>query len=153
MLLDADDRVLLFHTIDPTTPDLGFWWELPGGGMEPGESYVETAVRELGEESGLLVPGADVTVPTWFRSATYRRRGRRTLQHEQVVCVRLGESGPALSSVGRTPDELEDYLGHRWWSIADIEASAERFFPGHLPTYLGPFLRGEAIDEPFEHWN
>ncbi len=153
MLLDAKQRVLLFDTIDPTMPELGRWWELPGGGMEPGETLVDTAVRELFEETGLVVAPGAVPAPTWFRSATYRRRGRRTLQHEQVVMVRLSSVEPELSTAGRTPDEVEDYLGHRWWNVAEVEASTERFFPGLLPQLLARFLRGEPINEPFEHWN
>ncbi|MEH1016342.1 NUDIX domain-containing protein [Micromonospora sp. CPCC 206060] len=39
--------MLLFHTKDPTYPEQGTWWELPGGGLEPGETYREAAVRDL----------------------------------------------------------------------------------------------------------
>ncbi|MEG0711102.1 MAG: NUDIX hydrolase, partial [Niameybacter sp.] len=32
-------------------PDTGFeWWTLPGGGMEPEESVIDTIVREVEEE-------------------------------------------------------------------------------------------------------
>ena len=55
VLLDDDDRLLLFRTVDPTMPEIGEWWELPGGGIEPGESYAETAVREICEEPGFEV--------------------------------------------------------------------------------------------------
>ena len=32
----------------------GKWWDLPKGGMNPGESFLEAAVRELEEETGLV---------------------------------------------------------------------------------------------------
>ncbi|HYU04877.1 MAG TPA: hypothetical protein VEL02_13615, partial [Jatrophihabitantaceae bacterium] len=34
VVLDVQDKVLLFHTHDPDHPDLGSWWELPGGGID-----------------------------------------------------------------------------------------------------------------------
>lgn len=46
---DAAGRVLLGRRAD--TLD----WELPGGKVEPGESAVDGAVREVAEETGLLV--------------------------------------------------------------------------------------------------
>lgn len=53
VVLDADDCVLLFHTRDPTDPELGTWWELPGGGIELGETYVDAAIRGLREATGI----------------------------------------------------------------------------------------------------
>jgi hypothetical protein len=54
---------------------------------------------------------------------------------------------------GRTANELGIYVGARWWNLADILASSERFYPGRLPELLPAFLAGESIDEPFEYWN
>jgi len=31
--------MVLFHTHDLDHPDLGQWWELPGGGIDPGETH------------------------------------------------------------------------------------------------------------------
>ena len=50
VLADAGQRILLFHA---RTADSGDWWELPGGGIEPGESYLDAAVRaEPGPAAG-----------------------------------------------------------------------------------------------------
>lgn len=153
VLLDSAGDLLLFRTIDASTPTTGTWWELPGGGMEAGESVAQTAARELREETGLEVSLAQMPEPAWTRSATYLRRGRRTLQHEVVVALRVDLRAPEPAVSGRTPDEREDYVGHRWWTVAELRSSTERFFPGRLPELIEPFLSGATIDEPFEWWN
>ncbi|MEU3660014.1 NUDIX hydrolase [Streptomyces sp. NPDC032940] len=47
LITDDQDRLLLVERVD--TGD----WGLPGGLMEPGESFEETGVREVREETGL----------------------------------------------------------------------------------------------------
>jgi 8-oxo-dGTP pyrophosphatase MutT (NUDIX family) len=54
VVLDSEGRLLLFHTRDPSIPELGTWWELPGGGIEPGETRHDAAIRELREETGIV---------------------------------------------------------------------------------------------------
>ncbi len=46
----TDDRVILVRQYRHVTQD--FSWEVPGGGMEPGESPADTAQREMREEAG-----------------------------------------------------------------------------------------------------
>jgi 8-oxo-dGTP pyrophosphatase MutT (NUDIX family) len=155
VLLDDEGRLLLFRTIDPTMPETGQWWELPGGGVEPGETVVDTAVREIAEETGFELARTEVGVPTWRRDSTYVRRHRRTWQHEVVVTAHVLGAAPVPARDGRTEEELQEYVGHRWWSIGDLVAAAgtERFFPGRLPELIADFLAGVPIDEPFDLWN
>ncbi|GAA2344766.1 NUDIX domain-containing protein [Dactylosporangium salmoneum] len=46
--------VLLLHSRDPAYPELGRWWELPGG-IDPGGTFREAAVRDLAEQAGIVV--------------------------------------------------------------------------------------------------
>ena len=150
---DLAGAILLFRTKDPTDPELGTWWELPGGGLEAGESHADAAVRELMEETGIRLDPAAVGAPTWRRDATYRYRGARRLQHEQVLTARLTAAAPAVDGAGRVDFEDEDYFGYRWWPVDELIGSRERFYPGRLPELLSAFLAGERIDEPFELWS
>jgi len=152
VLTDEGGRVLLFHAVTADVPAPG-WWELPGGGIHSGESYLDAAVREVQEETGLLLDPAMVGPPSWRRDSTWRSRGLRRLQHEVVVAARVTGHRPAIRADGRTAYELEIYVDARWWEVTDILASTERFYPGRLPEFLPAFLAGQAIDEPFEFWN
>jgi 8-oxo-dGTP pyrophosphatase MutT (NUDIX family) len=152
-VLDEGDRLLLFHGRDLTAPELGTWWELPGGGLEPGETYADAAIRELSEEAGILAQPNQVGAPSWRRSATFRYRGTRWINHERVLEVRLDAPGPEVDGGGRVAFEKEDYFGFRWWPLEEVISSRERFYPGRLPKMLLRFLAGESIDEPFEYWS
>jgi 8-oxo-dGTP pyrophosphatase MutT (NUDIX family) len=152
VLLDADRRVLLLHTRDLSNPNFGLSWELPGGGLEGREEYVDAAVRELHQETGLLIDRRQVHRPTWRRDVSFVYRGERRLQHEVIAVVELNVTTPAIDESGRVGAETAVHFEHRWWTLAEIVASGERFFPRSLPALLPRALAGEHIVEPLEYW-
>ena len=116
---DSEGRILLFRTRDVTAPELGEWWELPGGGIDAGETYLEAALRELREEAGIVAAAHQVGAPSWRRTATFRYRRGRRLQHEVVVRITLGAPGPAVDEAGRLDYEKEDYFDFAWCARRD----------------------------------
>lgn len=153
VVIDDDERVLLFRIREPKHPEQGTVWELPGGGIDPGETYVQAALRELVEETGIVVDPGDVQPPSWHRRVTFQHAGARRIQDEAVVAIRLRDRAPTVDAAQQLPDELDTYHGAKWWSVAEVEASHERFFPGRLPSLLRRFLDGEQIHEPFEYFS
>jgi 8-oxo-dGTP pyrophosphatase MutT (NUDIX family) len=150
--LDAIGNVLLLHVRDVGDPSFGTSWELPGGGIEEGETFVDAVVRELREETGLHVTAANVSEPTWRRVVIYTYRRTRRLHHEAVAVVRLHSEMPRIEGAQRSDFEAEDCFESRWWSVSAIVASDERFYPRSLPLVLPRILAGDEIDEPLEIW-
>jgi len=50
MLVNADGKVFVGKRIDNREGD---WWQMPQGGVDPGEDMREAALRELWEETGV----------------------------------------------------------------------------------------------------
>ena len=152
VLQEASGRILLLHVRDATQPEFGTAWELPGGGIEAGEDYVQAAIRELHEETGLEIPRESIAAPSWHREVSYVYRNVHRQQHEIVAAARLVAAVPSIRGSNRFDAEQDDVLGAEWWSLEDIAASSERFYPKSLARLLPAFLRGEVIREPLEVW-
>lgn len=152
VVVDAERNVLLIRARDVTAPELGEWWELPGGGLEPGESVVEAARRELWEEAGLDMAPADIAVPSWHRMVAYPFHGVLRVQAESVMTAAVGGVRPRCAAAGPDDYERDDHAGFRWVDLEWVEGSQDLFFPGTLPRYLRAHLEGEVILEPFEWW-
>ena len=50
MLLNREGQVFVGQRLDTTLEA----WQMPQGGIDPGEEPLETAIRELGEETGII---------------------------------------------------------------------------------------------------
>lgn len=143
ILLDADGRILLFRAVMPGEPKREFWIT-PGGGVHPGETSLEAVRRELWEETGLA--DAEMGPCVWLRDQTFSFGGRWINQQEHFFVARA----PAFDVSTDNHEELErTFLAeHRWWSLAEIAASSERFVPRDFAALVEPLVAGDWPVEP-----
>ena len=145
VLLDGDDRILLFRGSDPHVPDLPFWFT-PGGGADPGESLEEAALRELREETGCTA--AQLTGALWTRRAAFDFEGVPYEQHETFFLARVDAF--EVDTGGFTDLERRAVHTHRWWTLPELATTDELVYPTELPTLLGDLLERGLPGAPFE---
>jgi 8-oxo-dGTP diphosphatase len=127
-IADAEGRVLLVkHTYGQLN------WELPGGGGEVGESPVETAVREVQEETGLTVVAQHMTGSYYTPENEMCHFVFRCERVEEAVpCPDLTEiSECGFWPVNALPRPISD------WTVLRIQDAVDgnQFA---LPTTIGP---------------
>jgi 8-oxo-dGTP pyrophosphatase MutT (NUDIX family) len=120
-LIDDDRRVLLMHERRDIGSDDSHWIT-PGGGVEPGESLVQGAIREVYEETGMRVELATDSRAVYAESVVFSIGGATYDQTNHYFLARV-PSGLLIEPAGHTEVERLVVLGHRWWSLADLDAS------------------------------
>jgi 8-oxo-dGTP pyrophosphatase MutT (NUDIX family) len=130
--MDESDAVLLFLTQAPDSS--GFHrWITPGGGVDPGETHHQAALRELKEETGhdFVVPA----VPVWtYEFAVSFDEADHDRGYAEYFFVRTKRFEP-LTDLW-TPEEHIDVTDWGWFSAAEITSKATPHEPAHLPTLV-----------------
>jgi 8-oxo-dGTP pyrophosphatase MutT (NUDIX family) len=136
LVLDEHDRVLLMLTKAPDTRGVSRWIT-PGGGVDPGESHEEAAVRELHEETGQVVTEVGPVVRVDDFEVTWDDADH-THGHAEFFVVRL----PHFEVVDDdwTDDERVDIVASRWFALAELETTTEPVEPVDLAALVRTVL-------------
>lgn len=156
-----DDRRNVFLLLTHFDPEVGLppRWITPGGGIDEGETPVEAAVRELGEETGLIVAAHQLGEPVWVTRGRWdwgdgHNFHTYTDYFFQLDITSLGlisgagegirvETGSQnapkvfrLDQTNWTEDERRDVLDFGWWNIDALEQTMVTVGPHGLATWL-----------------
>ena len=121
---------LLLADTDPGLPGTR-WWVTPGGGIDPGETPREAAVRELEEETGLTVMSHRLLGPVATRTVVHGYSDQVLSQRDSFF-VLLVDAPFAVSPAGLTADEQLTLDGWEWLPLSGIAALPQPVWPQDL---------------------
>jgi ADP-ribose pyrophosphatase YjhB (NUDIX family) len=147
VVLDRNNRVLLFKAFPDNTRSRHFWIT-PGGGVEIGESAAIALERELAEECGLRA--AEIGPLIWVRDHVFPMplSGQPMRQRERFYLVRVDQHDVDISGW----DDFErNFMGdHRWWTLSEVQTSDDEFAPHRLGHFLADLVNGRIPAEPID---
>lgn len=121
------------------------YYKLPGGGIEPGETLEDTLIREVREESGLIVK------PETIREFGYVRRIEKGRKEDIFV----QDNYYFICEAETTPVEqkLDDYEAEEQFTLefvsvehaTDTNETANHFEKEEIPTFRGMMERENRV--------
>lgn len=122
--------VLVLADTDPGLPGAK-WWVTPGGGIDPGETSAQAAIRELREETGFLAGSGQLLGPVARRRVVHGYSDQILSQSEDFFVLIVGapfEVDPG----GLTESEQITLAGSAWLRLDGLAEQVDPVWPANL---------------------
>ena len=104
---------------------------LPGGGLQPGESARDAAVRELNEELGLAIESSWLQEP--WTITEQQRGGRNTVTIFSLPWTQISTTPDTETALPDLQIDQLEIISTAWMSR---DEALKQHLPGHLRQYL-----------------
>lgn len=153
LLLNEANELLLMHADDPKTTSTdgvyhGPFWFPVGGQIEGDETFQETALRELYEETGLTPKDIELGPVVWYGAFDLILSG--SLQHLNQHFLVAKTKKNTITHANLTQEERAVIKKSAWFSLEKLKNCPEVIFPVDLPIHLPDILAGNYPKEPLE---
>lgn len=146
VLLDRSNQIFLMRAIDPADVRKPPWWEIPGGGISPGEDSAEACARELYEEAGFTE--IEMGPCIWTQHVEFDFGGLHFDSDERIHVAWC--DGGVYDPQGLEYLEAAAFQGARWWPLDELLANTEPVLPERLREFLPAIVAGELPDPPVD---
>ncbi|HEY3876897.1 MAG TPA: NUDIX hydrolase [Candidatus Kapabacteria bacterium] len=139
---DANEVLMIKHcdktAANPLNPDVLEYWVPPGGKVEEEETFQDAAIRELMEETGIVINSVSECILQQSRELYFEQTfGSSLMRTDERFFLSKIRGNPKIPFF----DLSEGIVDARWWPIANMEKSEEIFFPEGLNILLRNVLK------------
>ena len=118
--VNPDGEVLLLQDVDPAVPGVLRWGTI-GGALDPGESHHEAAVREMFEETGLVIDPSALTPPVHRSTREFSWAGVHYRSENTFFAMPMA-ADVEVSFDHLVPEEVGSVLAWGWWTPSALAA-------------------------------
>jgi 8-oxo-dGTP pyrophosphatase MutT (NUDIX family) len=119
--VNPQGEVLLLHGWDPAAPEEPYWFSI-GGAIDADETLVDAAVREMREETGIVIQPTELGEPIAQEDAEFDWGVWRLVQDQTYFALALAHDPAAISFAGLEPIERTTIDAAAWWTPEALEA-------------------------------